>query len=72
MIFLFYKIPMKFYKKLLQSLKKIFYPRGHLKDYEKILINICKINYSDKNRKSVEMIKSQPEMVTLFAAFKPL
>ncbi len=44
----------------------------------KNLFNICKINYSDKNlytknkKKSVEMIKSQPEMVTLFAAFKPL
>ena len=30
------------------------------------------MNLCEKNRKSVEMIKSQPEMVTLFAAFKPL
>lgn len=28
--------------------------------------------YVQKIKKSVEMIKSQPEMVTLFAAFKPL
>lgn len=32
---------------------------------------LCMNSYA-KNRKSVEMIKSQPEIVTLFAAFKPL
>ena len=39
---------------------------------EKKLILVSHGNFCVELKKSVEMIKSQPEMVTLFAAFKPL